>query len=85
MDTLAHVGFLITILCLIYIYQDYSIYRTYQAHQGMFFKSFYKKVWTNNFLVQSTTRKKPNMKNRYCVEETNEIVGKSQKIAQYSS
>ena len=44
MDTLAHVGFLITILCLIYIYQDYSIYRTYQAHKGMFFESFHAMV-----------------------------------------
>ncbi len=44
MDTLAHVGLIITILCLIYIYQDYSIFRTYQGHQGMFFKSFHKMV-----------------------------------------
>ncbi len=44
MDTIAHVGFLVTILSLIYIYQDYTIYRTYQAHQGTFFKYFHKKV-----------------------------------------
>ena len=44
MDTLTHVGFLITILCLIYIYQDYNVYRTYEAHKGMYFKEFHKKV-----------------------------------------
>ena len=47
MDTIAHVGFIIAILCLIYIYQDYSIYRTYQAHHGMFFKPFHKWVSAN--------------------------------------
>ncbi len=57
MDTIAHIVFLITILCLIYIYQDYSIYRTYQAHKGMFFTSFHKKVKkTSLCLVQISTR-----------------------------
>ncbi len=44
MDTIAHVALTISILCLIYIYQDYTIYRMYQNHKGTFFKNFHKKV-----------------------------------------
>ncbi len=51
MDTIAHIAFIITILCLIYVYQDYSIYRTYQAHQGMFFKPFHKWVSSTHLLL----------------------------------
>ncbi len=44
MDTIAHIALIITILCLIYIYQDQTIYRTYEHHDKTLFKSFKKLV-----------------------------------------
>ncbi len=44
MDTIAHIALIITILCLIYIYQDNTIYRTYEHHEKSVFKSFKKLV-----------------------------------------
>ena len=44
MDTLAHIAWVITLLCLIYNYQDKTIYQTYAAHNETFFASFHDEV-----------------------------------------